>query len=60
MAAWSSSARQATLLNPEFWVAYYQLAQAYERLGQYDAALDALQKARISFTYFSFDEIITV
>jgi TolB-like protein/Flp pilus assembly protein TadD len=38
-------ARQATLLNPEFWVAYYQLAQAYERLGQYDAALDALQKA---------------
>ena len=35
-------ARQATLLNPEFWVAYYQLAQADERLGQYDAALDAL------------------
>ena len=38
-------ARQATLLNPEFWVAYYQLAQAYERLGHYDSALDALQTA---------------
>ena len=34
-------ARQATLLNPEFWVAYYQLAQAYERLGHCDAALEA-------------------
>jgi Flp pilus assembly protein TadD len=40
-------ARQATLLNPEFWVAYYQLAQACERLGQYDAALDALQTASL-------------
>jgi len=38
-------ARQATLLNPEFWVAYYQLAQAYERLGHLDAALEALQQA---------------
>src|SRR6202795_140945 len=38
-------AQQATLLNPEFWVAYYQLAQAYERLGHHDSALDALQKA---------------
>ena len=31
--------------NPEFWVAYYQLAQAYERLGRSDDALEALQKA---------------
>ena len=38
-------ARQAILLNPEFWVAHYQLAQAYERLGHYDSALDALQTA---------------
>jgi TolB-like protein/tetratricopeptide (TPR) repeat protein len=39
--------RQASLLNPEFWVAHYQLGQAYERLGQYDAALDALQRAAL-------------
>ena len=39
------SARQAILLNPEFWVAHYQLAQAYERLGRYDSSLDALQSA---------------
>src|SRR4029077_9665990 len=32
-------------LNPEFWVAYYQLGQAYERLGHSDSALDALQHA---------------
>jgi TolB-like protein len=38
-------ARQANLLNPEFWVAYYQLAQAYERQGHHDLALDALEKA---------------
>ncbi len=40
-------ARQANLLNPEFWVAHYQLAQAYERMGQRDLALDALQKASL-------------
>jgi tetratricopeptide (TPR) repeat protein len=39
------SARQGILLNPEFWVAHYQLAQAYERLGHYDSALEALQTA---------------
>jgi TolB-like protein len=40
-------ARQANLLNPEFWVGYYQLAQAYERLGHPDSALDALQRAAL-------------
>lgn len=38
-------ARQATLLDPEFWVGYIQLAQAYEQSGNSDLAFDALQKA---------------
>ena len=38
-------ARRASVLDPEFWVAYIQLAQAYEQLGESDLALDALQKA---------------
>ena len=38
-------ARQASVLDPEFWVGYYQLAQAYEELGESDLALDALQRA---------------
>jgi tetratricopeptide (TPR) repeat protein len=38
-------ARQANVLDPEFWVGYYQLAQAYQELGESDLALDALQKA---------------
>ncbi len=38
-------ARRAVVLDPEFWVSYIQLAQAYEQLGQSDAAIDALQKA---------------
>ncbi|HVO63746.1 MAG TPA: winged helix-turn-helix domain-containing protein [Terriglobales bacterium] len=37
--------RRATLLDPEFWVSYIQLAQAYEQLGEHDAAFEALQKA---------------
>jgi TolB-like protein len=37
--------RRATVLDPEFWVSYIQLAQAYEQLGQSDAAFEALQKA---------------
>jgi TolB-like protein/Tfp pilus assembly protein PilF len=37
--------RRATALDPEFWVSYIQLAQAYEQLGDTDAAFDALQKA---------------
>ena len=38
-------ARQANVLDPEFWVGYYQLAQACQELGESDLALDALQKA---------------
>ena len=38
-------ARRANVLDPEFWVGYYQLAQAYERLGEDDLAFAALQKA---------------
>jgi TolB-like protein/Flp pilus assembly protein TadD len=38
-------ARKATLLDPEFWVGYIQLAQAYEQSGESDLAFEALQKA---------------
>ena len=38
-------ARRANVLNPEFWVGYYQLAQASVQLGASDVAFDALQKA---------------
>ena len=38
-------ARRANVLNPEFWVGYYQLAQACEQLGRSDLTFDALQKA---------------
>jgi tetratricopeptide (TPR) repeat protein len=38
-------ARQANVLDPEFWMGYYQLAQACQELGESDLALDALQKA---------------
>jgi tetratricopeptide (TPR) repeat protein len=38
-------ARRSSALNPEFWVAHYQLAQAYEQMGQHEMALEALQKA---------------
>jgi tetratricopeptide (TPR) repeat protein len=38
-------ARCCGALNPEFWVAHYQLAQAYEQLGRHEAALEALQTA---------------
>jgi TolB-like protein/Flp pilus assembly protein TadD len=40
-------ARQATLLDPEFWVGYIQLAQAYEQSGDSDLAFAALQKAGV-------------
>ena len=40
-------ARRANVLDPEFWVGYIQLAQAYEQLGENDLALDALQKAAL-------------
>ena len=38
-------ARRATVLDPEFWVGHYQLAQSCEQLGRSDLAFDALQKA---------------
>jgi DNA-binding winged helix-turn-helix (wHTH) protein/tetratricopeptide (TPR) repeat protein len=38
-------ARQATVLDPEFWIGYMQLAQAYERLGQTELALDVFNTA---------------
>jgi TolB-like protein/Flp pilus assembly protein TadD len=41
-------ARQATVVGPSFWIAYYQLAWAYERLGQPAAALKAIQEADAS------------
>jgi TolB-like protein len=41
-------ARQATVVGPAFWIGYYQLAWTYERLGQIDLALRALQEAEAS------------
>ena len=38
-------ARQATVLDPEFWVGHLQLAQACEQLHQSERALEALQLA---------------
>lgn len=38
-------ARQAVVVDPEFWVGHLQLAQALEQLGQDDQALDALASA---------------
>jgi len=38
-------ADRARVLNPEFWVAYYQLALAHEQTGCADAAIEALRKA---------------
>lgn len=38
-------ARRANVLDPEFWVGYYQLAQATVQMGASDLAFDALQKA---------------
>jgi TolB-like protein/Flp pilus assembly protein TadD len=38
-------ARRAIQVDPTMWVGHLQLAQALERLGQYDEALQALQRA---------------
>jgi TolB-like protein/Tfp pilus assembly protein PilF len=38
-------ARQATVIDPEFWIAHLQLGQALEQLGETDRALAALQHA---------------
>ena len=38
-------AREALLTEPDDWVGYWQLGQAYERMGKTDLALDALMEA---------------
>jgi TolB-like protein/Flp pilus assembly protein TadD len=38
-------ARQAIVVDPEFWVGHLQLAQVYAQMGKSDLALDALQNA---------------
>ena len=37
--------RQSTVVDPEFWIGYFQLAQVYEQLGKTDLALEALANA---------------
>jgi tetratricopeptide (TPR) repeat protein len=41
-------ARQATVVGPAFWIGFFQLAWAYERLGEIDLALEALHRADVS------------
>jgi TolB-like protein len=41
-------ANQATDLGPSFWIAWFQLAMADERLGKDELALDALDRAEAS------------
>jgi tetratricopeptide (TPR) repeat protein len=41
-------ARQATAVGPAFWIGFFQLAWAYERLGQVALALEALHRAEVS------------
>jgi DNA-binding winged helix-turn-helix (wHTH) protein/Tfp pilus assembly protein PilF len=38
-------AREAVIIDPEFWIGYHQLAQAYFHLQQNEQALDALSQA---------------
>jgi tetratricopeptide (TPR) repeat protein len=38
-------AQRATAVGPSFWIGYFQLAAAYERLGNTTLALEALEKA---------------
>ncbi|HET8644412.1 MAG TPA: tetratricopeptide repeat protein [Vicinamibacteria bacterium] len=38
-------ARQAIVLDSQFWIGYYQLGQAYEQTGDTDRALEALDSA---------------
>jgi tetratricopeptide (TPR) repeat protein len=38
-------AREAIVVDPEFWIGYFQLGQAYEQAGKTDLALEALTKA---------------
>lgn len=41
-------ARQAIAIGPQFWIGHYQLAWAYERLGEPELALGALKDAEAS------------
>ena len=41
-------ARQATVVGPAFWIGFFQLAWAYERLGEVELALEALHRANVS------------
>ena len=43
-------AQQATVIDPEFWIGHIELANAHERLGRTDAALEALTKVRLPGT----------
>jgi TolB-like protein/Flp pilus assembly protein TadD len=38
-------ARQAIVVDPEFWIGLFQLGQVYEQLGESELALEALNKA---------------
>jgi tetratricopeptide (TPR) repeat protein len=38
-------AREAIVLDPEFWIGHFQLAQAYAHLQQYDLAKESLNQA---------------
>jgi DNA-binding winged helix-turn-helix (wHTH) protein/Flp pilus assembly protein TadD len=38
-------ARQAVVVDPEFWIGLFQLGQAYEQSGESELALEALNKA---------------
>ena len=39
-------ARQATVIDPQFWIGHYQLAQAYEQAGKTDLALRAIMDSQ--------------
>jgi len=41
-------ARHATVVGPAFWIGFFQLAWAYERLGEVELALEALHRAEVS------------
>jgi TolB-like protein/DNA-binding winged helix-turn-helix (wHTH) protein/Flp pilus assembly protein TadD len=43
-------ARQATVIDPEFWIGQIQLVQANQQLGRTNAALEALSKVRLPGT----------
>jgi Flp pilus assembly protein TadD len=38
-------ARDALLAEPDFWIAHWQLGQAYQQMGQTDRALESLAEA---------------